>query len=249
MPHPFEIREEITIDATPEQVWEAIATGPGVDSWFMGRMQIEPTEGGRVRWDLFGETAESTITAWEPGRRFAYKGDENPDGTFMAFEYLIEGRAGGSTVVRFVHSGFLGDDWESEYDALTNGDRMYLEKLAVYATHFAGRASTYNLFTLGPQVSDADQVWATYRRALGLGESISVGDTARVALEGLEPADGVVEYVRVPWWVGVRTGDGFYSLMWGHQDTPVVEYSAFNDDVDGERIDRAWNAWLTKSFS
>ena len=30
----------------------------------------------------------------------------------MAFEYLIEGRDGGSTVLRLVHSGMLGDDWE-----------------------------------------------------------------------------------------------------------------------------------------
>jgi uncharacterized protein YndB with AHSA1/START domain len=34
--HEFEIREEIALDATPEQVWEAIASGPGMDSWFMG---------------------------------------------------------------------------------------------------------------------------------------------------------------------------------------------------------------------
>ena len=42
MPHEFEIGDEITVDATPEQVWEAIATGPGIDSWLMGRNQVEP---------------------------------------------------------------------------------------------------------------------------------------------------------------------------------------------------------------
>ncbi|WP_143737006.1 SRPBCC domain-containing protein [Microbispora sp. GKU 823] len=45
MPHEFELHKEIELDATPEQVWEAIATGPGVDSWFMGRTEIEPVEG------------------------------------------------------------------------------------------------------------------------------------------------------------------------------------------------------------
>jgi hypothetical protein len=30
-------------------VWEAIATGPGLDSWFMGRNEVEPREGGTVR--------------------------------------------------------------------------------------------------------------------------------------------------------------------------------------------------------
>lgn len=41
MGHPFEIELEEHLPATPEQVWDAIATGPGVDSWFMGRNEIE----------------------------------------------------------------------------------------------------------------------------------------------------------------------------------------------------------------
>jgi uncharacterized protein YndB with AHSA1/START domain len=247
MPHPFEIREEITIDATPEVVWDAIATGPGIDAWFMGRSEVEPGVGGRVRQNMLGESGESTITAWEPRRHLAYRSDENPDGTFMAFEYLIEGREGGSTVLRFVHSGFLGDDWESEYDALSNGDRAYLEKLAVYAAHFAGRRSTYNLFALGEPAGE-QRAWTAFREVFGLSEDVSVGDKARVAVPGLEPADGVVEFYRFPWWIGVRTDNGFHTFLWGHQDTPVAEYSAFNEDADGPRIEQAWNAWLAKAF-
>ena len=48
MGHHFEDHEEAELQATPEQVWEAIATGPGIDSWFMGRNQVEPGEGGKV---------------------------------------------------------------------------------------------------------------------------------------------------------------------------------------------------------
>lgn len=95
MTHEFEVREEVALAATPEQVWEAITTGPGVDSWFMGRNEIEPGEGGRTRMTLPGMTGEGTVTAWEPGKRFAYRSDEASDGQFMAFEYLIEGRADG----------------------------------------------------------------------------------------------------------------------------------------------------------
>jgi hypothetical protein len=36
MTHPFEVRDEITVDAMPDQVSAAIASGPGVDSWLMG---------------------------------------------------------------------------------------------------------------------------------------------------------------------------------------------------------------------
>src|SRR5690242_13024269 len=130
--HEFEIREEITLDATPEQVWAAISAGPGLNSWFIGHSEIEPRLGGRTSWTMGEDTSYSTVTAWEPNRHLAYQGDENPDGTFMAFEYLIEGRDRGSTVLRFVHSGFLGDDWEQQYDALRDGDPMYLRKLALY---------------------------------------------------------------------------------------------------------------------
>ena len=56
MPHEFELRKEITLDATPEQVWEAIATGPGIDAWFMGRNQVEPREGGRSSMTIGGHT-------------------------------------------------------------------------------------------------------------------------------------------------------------------------------------------------
>jgi hypothetical protein len=60
----------------------------------------------------------------------------------MAFEYIIEGREGGSTVIRFVHNGFPPDDeWETEYEALQTGDPAYLQKLAEYLTYFHGRTA------------------------------------------------------------------------------------------------------------
>src|ERR1700743_843259 len=98
MSHDFEIADELTLDATPEQVWEAISTGPGIDSWFMGRNEVEPRAGGSYRHSLKGSGETATVTGWEPGKRFAYQSRENPaDGTFMAFDYLVEGREGGST--------------------------------------------------------------------------------------------------------------------------------------------------------
>ena len=91
----------------------------------MGHNEVEPHGGGAVRHSLMGSTQTSTVTAWEPAKRFSHQSAEGPDGTFMAFDYLIEGRQGGSTVLRLVHSGFLGGDWEAQYDALKKGDGMY----------------------------------------------------------------------------------------------------------------------------
>ena len=61
--HEFEVRDEITVAATPEQVWDAIATGPGVDAWFMGHTEFEAREGGTGTMTMGGQTSRSTITA------------------------------------------------------------------------------------------------------------------------------------------------------------------------------------------
>src|SRR5580693_7475697 len=138
MTHPFEVRNEFTVDATPDEVWEAIASGPGVDSWLMGRTEIDSASKTST-FTMFGEVSSSSITVWEPGHRFATQEDKKPDGTFMAFEWLIESRDGGGAVVRVVHSGLLGENWEAEYNGLSVGDHAYMTKLAVYLKHCAPR--------------------------------------------------------------------------------------------------------------
>src|SRR5439155_19948351 len=139
-----------------------------MDSWFLGRNGIEPREGGRGSMTMGEHTSYSTVTTWDPPHRLAYRGDTDPDGSFMAFEYLVEGRGGGSTVLRFVHSGMLGDDWEAEYDALRKGDGMYLRQLALYVKHFPGRTATHSMLLYGAPVPDPSPVWAAVARALGV---------------------------------------------------------------------------------
>jgi uncharacterized protein YndB with AHSA1/START domain len=65
------IQIEWEVPGTPEQIWQAIATGPGITAWFTPTVVAEH-EGGAVTFDL-GPGAESrgTVTAWEPPRRFA----------------------------------------------------------------------------------------------------------------------------------------------------------------------------------
>lgn len=102
MGHQFAQHHEAEVPASPDEVWAAIATGPGIDSWFMGRNEVKAGAGGTVR-TVFGEyTPELEITGWDPAHRFAYTSGQAPDGRFIAHEFLIEGRAGGSTVLRTV---------------------------------------------------------------------------------------------------------------------------------------------------
>ena len=152
MAHRFEITQDLEVGATPEQVWEAIATGRGMDSWFMGQSEVEPREGGRARWSIGGYTEDSTVSTWDPPRRFVNTGTEGPDGSFHRFDYRIEDRGSGRTTIRYVHSGMLGGDWEAEYEAMSEGDPMYLQKLVEYLTYFSGRFAI-GIDAHGPKVA------------------------------------------------------------------------------------------------
>jgi uncharacterized protein YndB with AHSA1/START domain len=242
--HAFELRKEIELAATPEQVWEAIATGPGMDAWFMGRNEIEARQGGTASLTMAGQTESSSITAYEPGKRFASRTAEGEDGAFMAFEYLIEGREGGSTVLRLVQSGVLGGDWETEYEAMKTGWDMYLHTLGEYLTHFAGRtADVVSAFRPG---TDGPQGWAAVRAELELGDTVSVGDPVRIQIEGLAPAEGVVDYVDMPTFLGMRTADGLYRFIHSGADRGnvlVLGHHLFSDS-EGGRSEQAWQSWL-----
>ena len=248
MAHPFELTHEIEVPASPEDVWEAIATGPGIDSWFMGRNEVDPGPGGHTRMSFRGSSEDTTITAWEPPTHLASRTDEGPDGALHAFEYIVEGREKGSTVVRWVHSGFLGDNWEKEYEGLSEGDPMYFDKLRVYLTYFRGRTATpVNVF--GPVVPDRDEAWRRYQEALGLPGPVELGASVRLTPAGLPQLDGVVDWTSRDF-LGVRTDDGIYRFM--HISVfggPTgVGHHLFTDGLDHDETEAAWERWLNGVF-
>lgn len=247
MAHPFELTHEIQVDATPEEVWNAIATGPGLDSWFMGRNEVEPGEGGSTRMELPGFAFESTVTTWEPPTHLEVRSPEGPDGSLHTFEYTVEGRGKASTVVKWLHHGFLGDNWEAEYEGLSEGDPMYFDKLAKYLTYFRGRIATpVNVF--GPHVGDRERAWEVFRRGLGLSGPVALGDRVRLTPEGLPPLEGVVDYLS-PSFLGVRTDDGLYRFMHTFDASAGLGHHIFIDGLDQQETEKAWESWLTKLFS
>jgi uncharacterized protein YndB with AHSA1/START domain len=245
MSHEFELTHEIDLKATPEQVWDAIATGPGVDSWFMGHNEIEPREGGAASMEMPGFTGESTVTTWQPPHRFGYRTPPGDEGAFMAFEYLVEGRDGGGTVLRLVHSGILAGDWQAEYDALRKGNPLYLRTLAQYLDHFPGRTAV-PVTAFGPQQSDEDQVWATVARAVGLSADVKEGDKVHFTVGGQE-IDGVVDTVLAPGFLGVRTDDALLRFV-GGGGTILTGHHIFAG-VDKAQAEQTWGEWLAAVFA
>ncbi len=70
---------EAEVDATPDRVWQAIATGPGLNGWFAGTNAVQPGSGGTLRSTMSGYTDELSVTAWEPLQRVTYRSSQSDD--------------------------------------------------------------------------------------------------------------------------------------------------------------------------
>ena len=84
------VQTEIEVQGTPEEVWQAIATGPGMSSWFVPT-EFEERDGKPVAVKLsFGPGMEisSEVTAWDPPRMFATKA-ELPGSPPIANEWSV----------------------------------------------------------------------------------------------------------------------------------------------------------------
>ncbi|SDK61953.1 SRPBCC family protein [Nonomuraea jiangxiensis] len=238
MGHEFELPQEAVVGATPEEVWAAITTGPGIDSWFMGRTEVA---GGVIR-TLFGDAAmpDSTVTAADPPRRFAHASDKTDDGRFVAYEFLIEGRDRGSTQIRLVTSGFLpGDDWQDEFEAMSEGLTMYFATLVEYLDHFAGRAAT-PLTEFGPPVRDWPRAWEILYAEFGgdprPGDRVRIGPGRSI--------EGVV-YFRNSQTLGIRTPDALYRFIQGFHGPMIAAHLLFEDGA-GPRP--SWRARLADLY-
>jgi uncharacterized protein YndB with AHSA1/START domain len=239
MSHSFEEPTELSFDLPPEAVWEAIATGPGLSSWFMGATEVDLEE-RVVRTTMGGYAQESAIGAHEPGRHFSFRGAESVDGRFFAMEFLIEARSSGSTVLRVVSSGFLpGDDWEAEFEAMQAGGRMYLHTLEEYLTHFAGRPGV--AVTPSAPFGDLDRRWDAMKADLGLTGAESTGDTITITPSGLPSIRGTVDLAT--WDVlGVRSADALYRFYRGYYAAGVGHHLFASSDPSVSTL--GWQAWL-----
>ena len=241
------IELSIEVPGSPEEVWEAIATGPGVTSWFIP-FEIEGRQGGRVVMDFgaFG-AEEASVSAWEPPHRFEYRGGgEHP----LAYEWLVEARDGGSCIVRLVNSGFgQGEDWDGEYDGMSEGWRIFLESLRLQLTHHRGRRGRAVIPTVnlpGPNRA----AWSALCAALGIPDDRAAGDAVRTP-DGVPRLAGQVDTVLS---TGAATtyllvldepapGTGFISVEGdGPQAAGSVYLYLYGDEA---RAGAEWAAWLT----
>jgi uncharacterized protein YndB with AHSA1/START domain len=252
------VQVEVEVPGTVEEVWQAIATGPGISSWFVPT-EFEERDGKPVAVKLnFGPGMEtsSVVTAWDPPRRFAAEAPGwVPGSPVIADEWSVEARGGGMCVVRIVHSLFAStDDWDNQLEGTESGWPGFFRILRIYLTHFRGQRSAMMQW-LAPAAGTEAEAWDTLTAAVGL-KGVSAGQswTARAGGPALS---GVVEHVsQSPFTALLRLdkpGPGTAALgavNFGGQSMVTLSFYLHGDQAVGTVAGETplWEAWIQERF-
>jgi len=160
---------EVPLEATPEQVWDAVTKSEELTSWFAPEATVTPGEGGKVVLS-WGPGCEGTapIRIWEPGKRVGWvegEGMANP----KVVEFQIEPAASGTgTTLRLVHSGFgEGAEFDSEFDSVYGGWHTFFAMLQYKLARFPG-APTRNVFRLSMSPKPRIETWDRFQKLTGI---------------------------------------------------------------------------------
>ena len=252
------VQVEVEVPGTPEEVWQAIATGPGISSWFVPT-EFEVHDGKPVAVKVNvcpGMESTSAVTAWEPPRKWATQSDGwIPGMPPIAHEWSVEARAGGICIVRIVQSLFAStDDWDNQLKGAKSGLPAFLRILRIYLTHFRGQRSAVMKW-MAPAAGTEAEAWEALTTALGL-KGMSVGQRW-TAPAGVPALSGVVEYVtQSPYDALLRVdkpGPGVAALgavNFGGPSMVALNLYLYGDRASGTvaREKPLWDAWFQKRF-
>ncbi len=190
------IKIEVEVPGTPEEVWRAIATGPGISAWFVPT-EFEVRDGKPVAAKMTmgpGMEATSPVTAWDPPHTWAAQTDGwIPGMPQVANEWSVEARAGGKCIVRIVQSLFAStDDWDNQLESAAHGWPGFLRTLQLYLTHFPGQRSTVMKW-MAPAAGTEAEAWTSLTTTLGV-HGMAAGQSCH-APAGAPAFSGVVEHI------------------------------------------------------
>ncbi len=252
------VQVEVEVPGTPEEVWQAIATGPGISSWFVPA-EFEMRDGKPVAVKLdFGPGMESSsaVTTWDPPRKFGAEAPGwAPGSPVIADEWSVEARAGGTCIVRVVHSLFAStDDWDNQLEGTESGWPGFFRILKIYLTHFRGQRSAMMQW-MAPAAGTEAEAWETLTAALGLA-GVSAGQRW-TAPAGVPALSGAVEHVsQSPYTALVRLdkpGPGTAALSavnFGGQSMVTLNFYLYGEQAAGTvaRETPLWQAWIEGRF-
>lgn len=222
------IELEVEVMGTVAQVWEAVATGPGIGSWYVPHT-VEAKTGGAMS-AAFGPGPEmqvaGRVAVWEPPRRIMFDGGEGVEG--LAFDWIIEPIDEATCRVRLINTGFgvepYGDDYRK---AMTNGWQLFLRTLQLHLEHFAPQAATSSL-PMGMWAGPHEVAWAKMASDLGISAAPGVGSRVDIDLS----SDSGAGPLKLGGTV-VETGKGRIALL---LDQPAAGTAFIAAEGDGDQI-------------
>lgn len=246
------VEMELDVQATPEQLWDAIATSRNA-AWFT-KADIEPRVGGALRFDFGGGMiSNGEVTTWDPPRVFGYVEREWAEGAPpVATEITITSRAGNRCVLRMVHSLFTSeDDWDDQLESFEGGWPAFFVALRAYLAHFAG-APGASFMAMAPATGDALAVWKRLCGVLDLAGA-EVGER-RSATTRVENLAGVVEHVHQDAnvrYVMLRLDAGLllvgmYAKPTGISTSLCRYFYGADAEARAAELEPTWRAWLSE---
>jgi len=252
------IQVEVEVPGTPEQVWQAIASGPGISSWF-APTAIEERDGKPVAMTVTlgpGMENRTELTTWDAPRKFVSEGPGwFPGAPPVATEWTVEARAGGVCVVRLVQSLFAStNDWDDQLIGTESGIPGAFHILKLYLTYFRGQRSAFMQF-MAPVMGTPADAWAMLTTAVGIS---GAGPGQRWAAPADAPAlGGIVEDVKqTPPGALLRLdkpGPGIAALFimdLGETVLAAFSFYLYGDQAAANvaREQPRWQAWIQERF-
>lgn len=188
------ISVEVEVPGTPEEVWDAIATGPGISKWFVPA-EVEPRVGGKMVLNFGpGMDTAAEVTAWDAPHRFTASSEGlGPGAPEMATEWTVEAHAGGTCTVRVVHSLFAAtDEWDNQLGEVESGWPSFFVVLRMYLSHYRGQPGAH-FQVMAPVAGNVQGAWQTILGRLGL-PSPAAGAKVQAPAGGA-PLGGAVEMI------------------------------------------------------
>ena len=251
------VQVEVEVPGTPEEVWQAIATGPGISSW-MVPAEFEEQGGKPVAVKMnFGPGMEITspVTTWEPLLKWVTQSEGMFGSPPFANEWSVEARGGGICIVRFVQSLFAStDDWDDQLEASIAAYLAFFRALRIYLTHFCGQRSTIMQFVV-PYAGTEAKAWDALTTAVGV-KGLTVGQRWS-APAGVPAFGGVAEYyTENPFDALLRLdkpGPGIAALgafNCGGPSMVAMSFYLYGDQSQATvaREKPLWDAWFQKHF-
>jgi uncharacterized protein YndB with AHSA1/START domain len=91
------VERETLVEASPEEVWEALTDEDRLEEWMAPEVELDPVEGGEISVRDGDDQRSGTVETLEENERFAFTWSRPGEGESFV-EFTIEALPGGSRV-------------------------------------------------------------------------------------------------------------------------------------------------------